>query len=68
MEIKFKPDDLVTVPETAKQLGRPKMTLYRWVRANKILWCQLGGILFIPKTEVERLKVEAAGADPGGFH
>ncbi len=43
------------VPETARQLGRPKMTLYRWIKAGKIIYVELGGILFIPKSEVERL-------------
>lgn len=64
-EIKFLTDDLLTVPKAAKQLGRPKMTLYRWIDAGKIMTIKLGGILFIPKTEVERLKNEqATGVEP----
>lgn len=55
-EIKIQADEVVTVPEAAKRLGRPKMTLYRWIDANKILWLRFGGILFIPVSEVERLK------------
>ena len=58
MEIKIKSDDLLTVPEAAKQLGRPKMTLYRWIDASKIVSIKLGGILFIPRSEVERLNLE----------
>lgn len=54
-EIRFETDDLMTVPRAAKALGRPKMTLYRWVDAGKIISIRLGGILFIPKSEVERL-------------
>lgn len=57
-EIKFQTDDLMTVPKAARALGRPKMTLYRWIDANKILWTKLGGILFIPKSEIERLNRE----------
>ena len=49
MEIKIKSDDLLTVPEAAKQLGRPKMTLYRWIKTNKIVNIELGGVLFIPE-------------------
>ncbi len=65
MEIKIQADDVITVPEAAKQLGRPKMTLYRWIDANKILWVRFGGILFIPKSEVERLKnKQATGVEP----
>jgi len=55
VEIKIKSDDLLTVPKAAKQLGRPKMTLYRWIKANKIIYAELDGVLFIPKSEVERL-------------
>jgi len=55
-EIKIQADEVVTVPEAAKRLGKPKMTLYRWIDANKILWLRFGGILFIPVSEVERLK------------
>ncbi|MBA7668867.1 hypothetical protein ES703_76984 [subsurface metagenome] len=57
-EIKVLSDDIVTVPEAAKQLGRPKMTLYRWIEADKLIAFKLGGILFIPVTEVERLNNE----------
>ena len=50
------PDDLVTVPEAAKQLGHHKTTLYRWWKAKKLYLVELGGILFVPKSEIERLK------------
>jgi len=69
MEIRIKTDDLLTVPDAAKQLGRPKMTLYRWIKAGKILYAELGGVLFIPKNVVERLKNEKATEEiskPGG--
>jgi len=49
-------DDFLTVPEAAKRLGKPKMTLYRWIEANKLIAVTFGGILFIPISEVERLK------------
>jgi len=39
------------------------MTLYRWLDAGKIVGIKLGGVLFIPESEVERLKKNrAAGA------
>lgn len=59
-EIKVLSDDIVTVPEAAKRLGKPKMTLYRWIDANRIVSIKLGGILFIPISEVERIKNEQA--------
>ncbi|MBA7584860.1 hypothetical protein ES708_26826 [subsurface metagenome] len=67
-ELKVVTDEFVTVPEAAKQLGKPKMTLYRWIGANKLIAVTFGGILFIPKSEVERLKRErnnqATGVEP----
>ena len=61
-EIKVKSDDIVTVPEAAKRLGKPKMTLYRWIDADKIVSIRLGGILFIPVSEVESLKATGASS------
>ena len=67
-ELKVVTDEFVTVPEAAKQLGRPKMTLYRWIEANKLIAVTFGGILFIPRSEVELLNKEvkerATGDNP----
>ncbi len=52
------PDDLVTVPEAARRLGHNKTTLYRWWKAKKMYLVELGGILFAPVSEIERLKNE----------
>lgn len=51
-------NDILTVPDAAKELGKPKMTLYRWIDAGKITCVRLGGVLFIPRKELERLKKE----------
>ena len=56
MEINVTTSDLVTVQEAANCLGKPRVTIYRWVRTNKVLGLKLGGILYIPKSEVERLR------------
>jgi excisionase family DNA binding protein len=58
-EIRVLTDDFVTVPEAAKQIGKPKMTLYRWIDSEKIIAVTFGGIKFIPKSEVERLKLSS---------
>ncbi|NVM23475.1 MAG: helix-turn-helix domain-containing protein [Desulfobacterales bacterium] len=50
--------ELYTVPEAAKELSKPHMTLYRWIDADKLIAIRLGGILFVPVSEVERLKRE----------
>jgi len=58
LEIRVTTSDLVSVADAATTLGRTKMTIYRWVDAGKILGIKLGGILFIPKSEVQRLTDE----------
>ncbi|MBA7675666.1 hypothetical protein ES703_83902 [subsurface metagenome] len=59
-ELKVVTDEFFTVPEAAKQLGKPKMTLYRWIEANKLIAVTFGGILFVPESEIKRLKKERA--------
>ena len=61
VEIKVTTNDLVSVVDAARTLDRPKMTIYRWVEAGKIIGIKLGGVLFIPVSEVERLQKNAAG-------
>lgn len=56
MEIKVTTSDLVSVADTANELGRPRITIYRWVEAGKILGVKLGGVLFIPRSEIQRVK------------
>ena len=52
-------DDLVTVADAAKALGKHVTTIYRWYDSRQIVGVKLGGILFIPASEVERLKNQA---------
>lgn len=58
MEIKVATSDLLSVAQAACELGRPRSTIYRWADAGKIIGIKLGGVLFIPKSEVERLRKE----------
>lgn len=55
MEIRVKTDDVVSVAQAAKELKLARYTIYRWVEAGKIIGIKLGGIIFVPKTEVERI-------------
>ena len=55
-KIVIETDDLVSVPEAAKLLGRPKMTIYRWIEKDIINAIDLCGVVCIPKKEIERLK------------
>ena len=65
MTIKVESADLMSIQQAAEELSKPRSTIYRWVKAKKIIAIQLGGILFVPKSEVERLKetVKAATAE-----
>lgn len=45
----------MTALQAAKQIGVHFVTIYRWVDAGKILSITFGGILFIPRSEVERV-------------
>lgn len=56
-------DGAITVPEAAKILGKPKMTLYRWIKGRKLTAIRFGNIVFVPKSEVERLKNEIANLE-----
>lgn len=49
--------DFITIPEMAKKMKRPKMTLYRWVKSGKLIAVEFGGIKFIPVTELKRLGI-----------
>jgi len=53
-----KANDFVTVRQAAKQIGVHYTTIYRWIDAGTILSINFGGIIFIPRSEVERLKKE----------
>ena len=49
-------DDLLSVGRAAKALAVTRRTLYNWIGDNKVVTIKLGGILFVPVSEVERLK------------
>ena len=57
-EIIVTTNDLMSVQDAAKALNRHRYQIYRWLEADKIIGIRLGGILFVPVSEVERLKRE----------
>jgi excisionase family DNA binding protein len=65
MEIKLRTDDLVTVVQAAKTLKCTRQTIYRWIHAGKVTTADVAGATFIPKSEVERLKMARAPAGTG---
>ena len=65
MEIKVRTDDVLTVTEAARELKRARLTIYRWIGAHKIIGLRFGDVLYIPKSEVERIKnKQATGVEP----
>jgi excisionase family DNA binding protein len=42
--------------EAARLIGIGYATLYRWIKAGKLISIKLAGRTLIPKTEVERLQ------------
>ena len=63
IQITLESGDLYSVSRAAKMLSRPRITIYRWVKTGKILSIKLGGVIFIPVTEVERLYTEQKNAE-----
>ena len=59
-EITVSTSDLMSVQDVAKTLGQHRYQIYRWIESGKIIGIKLGGVLFVPKSEVERMKREKA--------
>ena len=65
MKIYVTAEDLMSVQDAAKILGRPRITIYRWIKADKMLAVKLGGTVFIPRSEVDRI-LEIKIGEKGG--
>jgi len=61
-EIKVTSEDLLSVGRAAKELGISRVWAYQCIKDGKLHTIRLGGILFVPKSEVERVKSEKATA------
>ena len=46
--------------EAARLIGISYATIYRWVKAKKLIVVKLAGRTLVPKSEVERIKAERA--------
>ncbi len=57
MEIKINGSSgLVSVQKAARELGVSRVALHEWVDGNKMVGINFDGILFIPASEVTRIK------------
>ena len=57
--------DFLTVLRAAKEIGVHFTTLYRWIESDKVSCLRFGGILFVPASEVRRLRVEESNGKGG---
>lgn len=57
-EITINTSDLVSVKDAAIVLNCHRYQIYRWIDGKKLTGIKFGGVLFIPRTEVERLQKE----------
>lgn len=56
MGINVETPDLMSIQQFAKEMSMPRTTVYRWAERGKVITIRLGGILFIPRSEVQRLR------------
>lgn len=54
----LKPGEVLPVNPASVEIGIHHATLYHWAQIGKVAFVNFGGIMFIPVTEVERLKRE----------
>lgn len=52
-EIIVKTDELLSVGQAARMLGRPRVYIYRRIHSGEINAIKLGGVYYIPKEEIE---------------
>ena len=50
--------DLLSVGKAARELRTSRWSIYRWVKSGKLLGIELGGILFIPVSDIHRYRSE----------
>jgi len=49
-------NDLMSVQDAAKLLGRPRLAIYRMIKRNAITGIELGGVTFVLTIEIQKLK------------
>jgi excisionase family DNA binding protein len=48
-------DDLMSVQNAAKKLGRPRLAIYRMIKRKALNGIKLGGTTFVPTLEVDEI-------------
>lgn len=58
--IKLLTDDFLPISKAAQALGTSRWSVYRWIQAKTIIAVKFGDVLFIPRSEIERLRNKKA--------
>ena len=53
-------DEVCETAEAARLIGIGYATLYRWIKAGKLIPIRIAGRTLIPKSEIDRLKNKKA--------
>ncbi len=63
-EVTIRTEDLMSVQDAAKAIGRPRLAVYRMIKRGDIIGVELGGVMFVPTKEVERIKNGGGKKEP----
>lgn len=61
-------DEVYDAAEAARLIGIGYATLYRWIKAGKLIAIKLAGRTLIPKSEVKRLEKQVKTNQEGYLH
>jgi len=64
-KITISTNDLISVPEAAKELGVHFTTLYRWINKGKIRPIRISNQVFIATDEIKALKENSCALGQG---
>lgn len=56
VQITITSDDVLSVQDAAAKLGKDRKTMYRWIESGRCVSVVLGGVKFVPASEIDRLK------------
>ena len=54
--IKLRTNELLSIQNAAKEIGCSRSTMYHWIEVGRIISLLFGGVLYVPISEVKRVK------------
>ena len=60
-EVTITTGDLLTPEQAAEMLNVHLVTVYRWIKAERLMNCILGGRVFVLTSQVKKIKAEREG-------